>query len=121
MLLHSLLRHYNPQLSLTGVPNPEVAGVRQDSRQVQRGELFIARPGTSADGLQFVADARSRGAVAVVSQTPLPKGQTGVGLPQVVVPDAGAAASILANIFHGNPGETVRTLAVTGTNGKTTT
>jgi UDP-N-acetylmuramoyl-L-alanyl-D-glutamate--2,6-diaminopimelate ligase len=39
----------------------------------------------------------------------------------VVVPDAGAAASILANLFHGSPGEKVRVLAVTGTNGKTTT
>ena len=121
MLLHSLLRLYDPRLGLAGVPNVEVTGVREDSRQVQRGDLFIARPGTQADGLEFVADARGRGAVAVVSQTPLPKGQAGVGLPQVVVGDAGAAASVLANLFHGNPGEKVRTLAVTGTNGKTTT
>ena len=121
MLLHSLLRQYNPQLTLTGVPNVEVRGVREDSRQVQAGDLFIARQGIQADGLQFVADAKSRGAVAVVSQTPLPRGQSGIGLPQIVVPDAGAAASVLANLFHGNPGEKVRTLAITGTNGKTTT
>jgi len=121
MLLHSLLRQFNPGLSLAGVPNVEVGGVREDSRQVQRGDLFIARPGTHADGLQFVADAKARGAVAVVSQAALPKGQSGVGLPQVLVQDAGSAASVLANLFHGNPAEKVRTLAVTGTNGKTTT
>jgi UDP-N-acetylmuramoyl-L-alanyl-D-glutamate--2,6-diaminopimelate ligase len=121
MLLHSLLRQYNPQLSMAGVPNVEVRGVREDSRQVHAGDLFIARPGTKSDGLQFAADAKTRGAVAVVLQTPLPRGQSGIGLPQVVVPDAGAAASVLANLFHGNPAEKVRTLAITGTNGKTTT
>jgi UDP-N-acetylmuramoyl-L-alanyl-D-glutamate--2,6-diaminopimelate ligase len=121
MLLHTLLKQYNPKGSLTGVPNVEVTGVREDSRQEKPGDLFVARPGKQADGLQFVADAKARGAVAVVSQTPLPKGQSGVGLPQVAVADAGAAASVLANLFHGNPAEKVRTLAVTGTNGKTTT
>jgi UDP-N-acetylmuramoyl-L-alanyl-D-glutamate--2,6-diaminopimelate ligase len=119
MLLHTLLRQFNSQISLAGVPNVEVAGVREDSRQVRPGDLFVARPGTKADGAQFVADAKSRGAVAVVSQTPLPK--SSCPLPQVIIPDSGAAASILANLFHGSPGDKVRVLAVTGTNGKTTT
>ena len=121
MLLHTLLRQYDPKAVLTGVPNVEIAGVREDSRQVVRGDLFVARPGAHTDGLRFVADAKARGAVAVVSQTPLPKGHGGIGMPQVVVADAGAAASVLANLFHGNPAEKVRSLAVTGTNGKTTT
>ena len=119
MLLHTLLRQFNPQISLTGVPNVEVTGVREDSRLVRPGDLFVARAGTKADGAQFVADAKAKDAVAVVSQTPLPKSSS--PLPQVVVPDAGAAASILGNLFHGSPGEKVRVLAVTGTNGKTTT
>jgi UDP-N-acetylmuramoyl-L-alanyl-D-glutamate--2,6-diaminopimelate ligase len=119
MLLHTLLRQFHPQISLAGVPNVEVAGVREDSRQVRRGDLFVARPGTRADGVQFVSDAKARGAVAVVSQTPLPKSVS--PLPPVAVPDAGVAASILANLFYGSPGEKLRVLAVTGTNGKTTT
>ena len=119
MLLHTLLRQFNPQISVAGIPNVEVAGVREDSRQVRPGDLFIARAGAKADGAQFVADAKARGAVAVVSQNPLPKSAS--PLPQVVVPDAGAAASVLANLFHGSPGEKVRVFAVTGTNGKTTT
>ena len=119
MLLHTLLRQFNPQISLAGVPNVEVAGVREDSRQVRQGDLFVARAGTKADGAQFVADAKARGAIAVVSQTPLPRAST--PLPQVIVSDSGAAASVLANLFHGSPGEKVRVLAVTGTNGKTTT
>ena len=119
MLLHTLVRQFDPRISLAGVPNVEVTGVREDSRQVRPGDLFVARPGTKADGVQFVNDAKSRGAVAVVSQTPLPKSVS--ALPQVAVPDAGIAASVLANLFHGSPAEKVRVLAVTGTNGKTTT
>jgi UDP-N-acetylmuramoyl-L-alanyl-D-glutamate--2,6-diaminopimelate ligase len=119
MLLHTLLKQFNPQVPLSGVPNAEVTGIREDSRQVRPGDLFIARLGTRADGAQFVADAKDRGAVAVVTQTPVSKASC--PLPQVTVADSGAAASILANLFHGSPAEKVRALAVTGTNGKTTT
>ena len=119
MLLHTLLRQFNPQISVSGVPNVEIAGVREDSRLVRPGDLFVARAGAKADGAQFVADAKAKGAVAVVCQTPLPKSAS--PLPQVVVPDVAAAASVLANLFHGSPAEKVRVLAVTGTNGKTTT
>lgn len=116
MLLHSLLKQFDPQISLHGIPNVEIKGVREDSRLVQPGDLFIARPGLKEDGGQFIADARARGAVAVIAQTPGAK----AGLPQVVVKDASVTASILANLFHGQPSSKVRVLGVTGTNGKTT-
>jgi UDP-N-acetylmuramoyl-L-alanyl-D-glutamate--2,6-diaminopimelate ligase len=116
MLLHTLLRelHIKPP---SRVPNVEITGICEDSRKIQPGNVFIARPGTKADGQQFLAGAKSRGAVAAIVQTKVSKAP----LPQVIVPDAGAAASVLANAIHENPGHIVRTLAVTGTNGKTTT
>ena len=117
MLLHSLIRQFSPQISLSGIPDAEITGICEDSRQVQPGGVFIARPGTKADGSQFLADAAARGAVAAVS----PSKVSQVKLPQIVVQDANSAASILANIFHGNPAQKVRMLGVTGTNGKTTT
>lgn len=117
MFLHALLRKLDPQVSLSGIADAEVTGVCEDSRAVQPGSLFVARPGTRTDGARYVADAASRGALAVVSQTKIP----GAKLPQVVVPDANAAASVLANAFHGMPSKSVRMLGVTGTNGKTTT
>ena len=117
MKLHSLIRQIEPRISLAGVPDREITGVCEDSRRVRPGSLFIARPGNKADGAQFIDDARRRGAVAAVVQTKVGD----QSLPQLVVADAGAAASILANLFHGNPGKTVKPLAVTGTNGKTTT
>jgi UDP-N-acetylmuramoyl-L-alanyl-D-glutamate--2,6-diaminopimelate ligase len=117
MLLHSLIRQFSPQIGLGGIPDAEITGICEDSRLVQPGSVFIARPGTKADGSQFLADAAARGAIAAVTPAKVPQ----VKLPQIVVQDANSAASILANIFHGNPAQKVRMLGITGTNGKTTT
>jgi UDP-N-acetylmuramoyl-L-alanyl-D-glutamate--2,6-diaminopimelate ligase len=117
MLLHSLIGLFDPHLSLNGIPNIEINAVREDSRQVRPGDLFVARTGTKADGAQFLADASNRGAVAAVVQSPV----SGSPLPQIRVSDAGSAASMLSNLFHGSPSTKVRMLGVTGTNGKTTT
>lgn len=117
MLLHTLLRHVELQTRLSGMPNPEITSVCEDSRRATPGCLFVAREGRKSDGAQFLADAAARGAVAAVVARPIPD----VSIPQIVVSDTGAAASILANAAMENPGRTVRPLAVTGTNGKTTT
>lgn len=117
MFLHALLRQLGPQVNLSGIPDAEVTGVCEDSRVVQPGNLFVARPGTKADGSRFLADAASRGAVASITQSKSAQ----VKLPQIVAPDPNSAASILANAFHGMPSKSVRMLGVTGTNGKTTT
>jgi UDP-N-acetylmuramoyl-L-alanyl-D-glutamate--2,6-diaminopimelate ligase len=117
MLLHALLKQFDPKLTLSGIPNVEIRGVREDSRLVQSGDLFVARPGSKVTGANYIDDARARGAVAVVAQDPAPKGS----LPQVIVKDVAVVASILSNLFHGQPSSKVRVLGVTGTNGKTTT
>jgi UDP-N-acetylmuramoyl-L-alanyl-D-glutamate--2,6-diaminopimelate ligase len=117
MLLHDLLRRHQPNVPLGDLPNVLITGVREDSRLVRPGELFIARGGTKTDGLKFLNDARARGAAAAVGESPL----ADAPLPYAVVPDAAAAASHLAHAFQGNPSKTVKTLGVTGTNGKTTT
>ncbi len=117
MLLHSLIRQFNSEASISGVPNIEITGICEDSRQVQPGNVFIARSGAQANGAAFLADAAARGAAAAIvgsKVTPSP-------LPQVVIPDPAAAASRLANLFYGDPSAKVRVLGVTGTNGKTTT
>src|SRR5450631_565288 len=65
-----------------------IADVRDDSRLVGPGDLFIAVPGTAADGGNFVADAVARGAVALVAQEQTPTARqtpTLVESPAVVV------------------------------------
>jgi UDP-N-acetylmuramoyl-L-alanyl-D-glutamate--2,6-diaminopimelate ligase len=117
MLLHALLRQFDSNIEVSGIPNVQITGVCEDSRTARGGSLFIARPGTLIDGSQYMTDAAARGAVASVTQKRLPA----VNLPQIVVDDANAAASILANLFYEAPSQSLRMLGVTGTNGKTTT
>jgi UDP-N-acetylmuramoyl-L-alanyl-D-glutamate--2,6-diaminopimelate ligase len=115
-LLHHLLKQIHPAVMLSSVPNPEISGVSDDSRHVKPGDLFIARRGTQSDGTKFIADAKAKGARAVVTETIL----SGCSLPQIVVPNAGAAASILAHAFLDHPSGKIKVLGITGTNGKTT-
>ncbi len=97
--------------------DPEIARVVEDSRQVQPGDLFIARSGTKVSGAQFAADALAKGAVAVVSDED-------IALPQNVafvrVGKANLAMATLAHHMAGNPAKSLLTLMVTGTKGKST-
>jgi UDP-N-acetylmuramoyl-L-alanyl-D-glutamate--2,6-diaminopimelate ligase len=117
MLLLDLLRTYDAKITLTKAQNVAVTGVQEDSRRVRAGNLFVARSGNKTDGAKYIADAVANGAVAILSEQKLP----GCSIPQIVVKNAGSALSVLANAFYGNPSETVKVFAVTGTNGKTTT
>jgi UDP-N-acetylmuramoyl-L-alanyl-D-glutamate--2,6-diaminopimelate ligase len=116
VMLHDLLRALDSSISCHGLPNLEITGVEEDSRKIVPGNLFVARPGTKTDGGKFAADALARGAAAMVTQG----ADAGVGLPQIVVRDAAGAVARLAHLFYGEPTRQVKLLAVTGTNGKTT-
>jgi UDP-N-acetylmuramoyl-L-alanyl-D-glutamate--2,6-diaminopimelate ligase len=95
-----------------------ITDVRDDSRLIEPGDLFVAVPGTAADGRKFVADAATRGAVAlVVEETPTPSEFPGV---VVTVPSARHALGVIAANRFGAAGA-LTLLAITGTNGKTTT
>lgn len=94
----------------------EVAGVSDDSRQVREGELFVAVPGTQADGAQFAIEAVKRGAAAVVAEKPL-----SISVPLVQVPSARKALALIAANLSRRPAEELKLLGITGTNGKTTT
>ncbi len=93
------------------------AGVTADSRSVQAGGLFVAYAGTTADGHAFVPAAVAGGASAVVVERHL----SGVSAPQIRVSNGRLAAAVAAALFYGEPAKTLQLVAVTGTNGKTTT
>ena len=87
-----------------------------DSREVKPGGLFFALRGAEMDGLEFVPDAVSRGAAAVVVER---KTDTSPGIVEIVVPDAWAALYALA--AHALRRVQPLVVAVTGSNGKTST
>ena len=111
----------------------QARGVRRlqcDSRQVEPGDAFVAWPGWAQDGRRHVPSALGRGAVAcLVDAHGLAPLQAEWQQAAVPVAD-GALASLpnlkahtgeLAAAFHGHPSRQLDVVAVTGTNGKTTT
>jgi UDP-N-acetylmuramoyl-L-alanyl-D-glutamate--2,6-diaminopimelate ligase len=101
-------------LSVFGV---EVTDLAYDARAVTPGALFFCIPGKTADGHDFAADAVRRGAAALVVERRL----ADLDVPQLIVPSVRAAMGPAAAEFFGRPSDTLEILAVTGTNGKTTT
>jgi UDP-N-acetylmuramoyl-L-alanyl-D-glutamate--2,6-diaminopimelate ligase len=105
-------------LSRMSLPEVDVRSLTHDSRQVGRGDLFVALKGLKSAGTDFAADAISRGAVAVVADEPSARRPD---VPWVVVTDARQAMARLAAEFYGHPSHAMRVVGITGTNGKTTT
>ncbi len=103
-----------------GVPEDardlDVTGLTADSRQVRPGYLFAALQGVAAHGREFVEQAKAKGAVAVLSA-----GDLGAdpGLAQVTDDNPRRAFALAASAFYPNRPATL--VAVTGTNGKSST
>ncbi|HMT84179.1 MAG TPA: Mur ligase family protein, partial [Ottowia sp.] len=92
-----------------------------DSRQVQPGDGFIAWPGAATDGRRFVAAALAQGASACLVEQ---DGAQAFGFDQPQVaryPNLKADTGPIAAAYHGAPSQALQVLAVTGTNGKTST
>jgi UDP-N-acetylmuramoyl-L-alanyl-D-glutamate--2,6-diaminopimelate ligase len=97
---------------------PEIAGLTADSRRVEPGFLFAALPGAKTSGVDYIDEARRRGAVAILAE------------PGLALADADSitvikderprrALALLAAAFYGAQPE--RMAAVTGTSGKSST
>jgi UDP-N-acetylmuramoyl-L-alanyl-D-glutamate--2,6-diaminopimelate ligase len=93
----------------------EVTGVTADSRTVKPGDVFVAVPGTKADGLGFAAQALAAGAAAIVAEQAPPALPAGAVL--VKVGNARRALALAAARLY--PRQPAVIAAVTGTSGKT--
>jgi UDP-N-acetylmuramoyl-L-alanyl-D-glutamate--2,6-diaminopimelate ligase len=103
---------------LYGDESLEISRITFDSREVGKGDLFVAIRGTEADGHSFIEKAISAGAVAVVSQDkPLSENQT---VSWIYVSDSRKALALMASTFYGHPSRELQLVGITGTNGKTT-
>src|SRR3712207_4990769 len=108
-----------PEARVIGDPDRWVREVRLDSRQVTRGDVFVAIPGRRLDGARFARQAVEQGAAAVVAE----RADLDVpdGTPIVVVPCARKALAALAARRWDKPTHKLGLVGVTGTDGKTTT
>jgi UDP-N-acetylmuramoyl-L-alanyl-D-glutamate--2,6-diaminopimelate ligase len=94
----------------------EIRELAYDARKVPRDSLFFCVPGARADGHDLAIEAVAAGAVALVVERRLP-----LEVPQIVVPSVRAAMPPAAVQFFGDPTAELPVVAITGTNGKTTT
>jgi len=116
MMLRELVREFGGEVS-GDVEGVEVRDARLDSRDVQKGDLFCALPGTRADGGAYIQDAASRGAVCVLA----PSGTSHeANIPVWSHERPRDTFGAVAARLHGDPSKRMKVVAVTGTNGKTT-
>ena len=107
-----------PGARLVGEGATELMRVHTDTRTLQTGDLFVALKGERFDANDFMAQAKEKGAAAVLCHTKaLPQLQQ-LGLPGLVVPDTLLALGQLAAGWRAQ--FTLPLIAVTGSNGKTT-
>ncbi len=97
------------------------ADLRLDSRQVQPGDVFVAIPGLVTDGRKFIAQAIMNGAAAILYE-PQDWTLTNVAtIPHIAVENLDQKIAAIADAYYGQPSRDIKLLAVTGTNGKSST
>ncbi len=95
----------------------QVLGITSNSREVKSGFIFVAIQGISVDGNQFISDAFDKGALCVITDSNDIEETDTI----IKVSNARKTLTQLASNFYGNPEKHIKTIGITGTNGKTST
>lgn len=96
----------------------KIESITNDHRKVKDGYIFVALKGNKRDGNNYIEEAIENGAVVIVTdkyQKLLKKTQ------YVIVQETRAAISQMWSNYYDNPSKGIKTVAITGTNGKTST
>ena len=106
--------------------NLQIKGIAYDSRLVREGFLFVAVRGFSVDGHDYIKDALSRGAAAIVAEYAAAVNNAEKLAIQnkaayIAVPDSREALALISAAFYRHPSDRLSMVGITGTNGKTTT
>jgi UDP-N-acetylmuramoyl-L-alanyl-D-glutamate--2,6-diaminopimelate ligase len=106
-------------VQVVGGTNVAVEHLTIDSRNVRPMSLFVAISGSQADGHHYIDQCIKQGAVAIVCER-MPDALV-AGITYIQVNDSSDALGYMACNFFDHPSEKIKVVAVTGTNGKTTT
>lgn len=113
-----------PSISVIGnhtVLDAEVTGLATNSHACQAGNLFLGMPGTRVDGGDFWESAIASGAIAALISPEAAQKKPTEGHCIIPTGDMNEACALLAAAFYDYPGQKMKMVGVTGTNGKTTT
>ena len=118
MLLQYLVEELDKKTN--GDLNININKIEYSSEKVGLGDLFVAIKGLKQDGHDYIVDAVSNGAVAViVDEESLDK--VNVSVPVISVPNSRIALAEVAAKFYDYPASKLKVIGITGTKGKTTT
>ncbi len=118
MLLYELLRRAGLFYRAVGDENIEISGISSDSRRVEKGNIFVCIRGRKYNSHKMASEAIARGAVAVVAEEEIAYSP---GTTLLYTQNTTAALSQLWDAWYLHPSRDLKLIAVTGTNGKTTT
>lgn len=98
-----------------GYPDIEIKGIKINSKEVEEGDIFVCTMGVTRDRHDFIDEAISNGAKAVVVQKDIE-----ATVPVIKVENTNKELPLLASRFYDHPEEKLDIIGITGTNGKTT-
>ncbi len=115
-------------LEIKGETNAIIHKICQDSRKVEKGDVFVAIKGTQSDGHQYIPQILQKGVAAIVCEV-MPNAEqlnslfaNIADIPTLIcVEDAAKTFALMACNFYDNPSKKLKLIGITGTNGKTTT
>ena len=104
--------------------NRKISGLQLDSRQLQKGDVFIALPGAHVDGAEFIPQALKVGVAAIVYETclsddVLQQQAQEAGVPLIQLNGLAGKLGEISARYYGHPSRNMTVIGVTGTDGKT--
>ena len=103
MMLHKII---NPlKETLNNFPNVNIKNIKSNSKEVTKGDLFIAVNGNVVDGNNFIDEAIELGASAIITSN---KKVQEKAIPHIIVQDARKTLSNVASSFYGNPSKKLK-------------
>ncbi len=118
MNIKNLLKNLE-HLNYIGEDNIEITGITNNSKKINKKDVFVAIKGFTNDGHKFIEGALESGASAVICEN-IPESVKGKGN-FILVKSPRESMAKAANIIYGRPSEKLNITGVTGTNGKTST
>ncbi len=103
---------------LAGSLDTEITALRYDSRNVEKGSMFVCIPSVANDDCDYIPDALANGAVAIVTEKDV---VLVPGVTYIKVENTRSALAYLAAAYFDYPSRKLKTIGITGTKGKTTT
>ena len=117
MQIRQLVERLDYEL-LAGSLDTEITTLVYDSRKVEKGSIFVCISGTVRDAHDFVPEVLEKGAVALVVEKDVEQVE---GITYIKVDNSRKALAYLSAAYFGYPAESLKTIGITGTKGKTTT